>query len=391
MSDTTGMVFDANGATITPQGAGEMFFPLFDEALNAGKGFTCIGGRLQCGIDELDSQAMSIECLTGLGEHCFAAWQDARGERIGSSEFLDNGADVFDQVALDLFKGKADKLFNCGEAFPNLEVGPGLLTVIGAPPGRGKTAMAMQVLYDAVTNEDGLQAVVASLEVTTKTLIQRRIAMLIGVDFDAVRFNTLTTFQRKQVAQLSDFKETLQQIGFLKRERSGLGDLESLLAERSKPGLLLMDYVQLFGSEDANAQDRGAQTMKTARQFCDAGWAVIAVSAVNRMSYQKSEIGSFRDTSAIEYSGTSAYMLDEAEEYPSDEHKPPIRPMKLRCVKNRNGQPKSIDVMFNGPQMLFSPNEVDLSGFAMANEHEGDFDEWNAGLDPEHNTQGAAW
>lgn len=354
MSDPPRMVSDSTGVMITEHGALEMFFPLFDEALKAGKGFVCIGGKLQCGIDELDSEALGLECLTGRSEQSFAAWQDQRGERIGSSEFLDNGADVFTAVAHDLFSGKSDKLFDCGDAFPMLEVGPGLMTVIGAPPGRGKTALAMQVVYDAVGKEEGLQAVVASLEVTAATLIKRRLAMLLGVSFDAIRFNTLTSYQRAEIARQTEFKELLKQVGFLKQDKSGLGDLETLLAARRKPGLLLLDYVQLFGSDDANAQDRGAQTMKTARKFCEAGWAVIAVSAVNRSSYAKSDIGSFRDTSSIEYSGTSAYMLDEAKEYGEDEQKPAIREMKLRCVKNRNGVVKSIDVMFNGPQMLFS-------------------------------------
>ncbi|MCO8124498.1 DnaB helicase C-terminal domain-containing protein [Stieleria sp. TO1_6] len=296
----------------------------------------------------------------------------SKDDRPDQVEVLDNGADVFDRVADDLLEGKADNLFDCGDAFPMLEVGPGLLTIIGAPPGAGKSAMAMQVLYDAIANHTQLHAVVASLEMGAATLIKRKLAALLGCGFNAVRFNNLTDYQRQQVKNQHGFRDSLKRIGFLKQDHSGLGDLEAMLANSQRPGLLLLDYVQLFGSADANAQDRGAQTMATARRFCEAGWAVIAVSAVNRASYAAGGMGAFRDTSGIEYSGTSAYLLEEAEDHTGD--RPSIREMKLRCIKNRNGPLQSLDLLFNGPQMLFSPREP-------VSEYEGAFDSYNAGTE----------
>lgn len=295
------------------------------------------------------------------------------------AETLICGSDVFQQVQDALLAGQSDRLFNCGSAFPGVEIGPGLLTLLGAPPGRGKTALAMQALYDAIANEPDLRAVVASLEVSPATLVKRRLAMLLGVSFDQIRFNRLTAFQREDVANQHEFQQILERVDFVRQEACGLGDLEMLLKTRDEPGLLLLDYIQLFGSADINAQDRGMQTMATARRFCDAGWAVVAVSAVSRASYGKADIGGFRDTSSIEYSGTAAYILDEATEYGEDQPKPDIREMNLRCVKNRNGIPRSIPVFFNGPQMLFSSPEP-------VNPHEGDFDGFNDGDDvPESN------
>lgn len=292
---------------------------------------------------------------------------------LNPADCLIDGTEVLDRVLADIIAGKADKLFNCGDAFPGFEIGPGLMALVGAPPGRGKTALAMQALYDAIAKEDGLRAVVASLEVTPKVLVQRRLAMLAGVSFNQIRFNTLTEFQRSELADNCDeFREVLSSVSFLKPDHAGLGDLMNLMRS-TEPGLLLVDYIQLFGDLKATAQERGQATMSALMRFCEEGWGVIAISALNRSSYGKADIGSFRDTSSIEYGGTSAYLLEEVQEYEEDQDKPAIRPMKLRNVKNRNGPERHIDLLFNGPQLLFAPPEP-------VNECAGDFDDHNAGI-----------
>ncbi|MEO1616827.1 MAG: DnaB-like helicase C-terminal domain-containing protein [Planctomycetota bacterium] len=357
-----------------------LYFEQFDEALSRGSGVYDYGMGLQTDDPEIQSKINQFESVFHLGKAVLDEWHAQRGERIGLAEYLDNGGDVFDAVAKGIVSGEADRLFNCGEALRGIEIGPSLLTLLGAPPGRGKTALAMQAVYEAVKHEERLNVVVASLEVSAEMLLKRRIAMLLGVGFNQVRFNTLTQYQRQQLNDATvfqEFRETLSRVGFLKSEKSGLGDLLDLLHDSKEPGLLLLDYVQLFGSMDHSAQDRAIETMALARRFCDEGWGVIAVSAVSRASYSKAELGAFRDSSALEYSGTAGYMLDESETYKDAGDKPAIRPMKLRCVKNRNGPPKDLELLFNGPQMLFSaplpPNEC-----------EGDFDEWNSGAEAQN-------
>ncbi len=273
------------------------------------------------------------------------------------------GSAVFDEIVADLNAGKGDKLFDCGEALRGIEIGPGLLTLIGAPPGRGKTALVMQAAFEAVQHESGLRAVVASLEVSETTLIKRRIAKEIGAKFESIRFNNLTDHQREQIENLVDFRKTLDSIDFIPESACGLGDLEGLLTNKIQPGLLVMDYLQLFGSDSEDAKVRAAQTMATARRFCAAGWSVIAVSALSRGPatgkqgrYQGADLGSFRDSSAIEYSGAAAYSLEETEDY-KGATPPPIRPMRLKCLKNRNGERRDINLWFNGPQMFFAPGE----------------------------------
>ncbi|QDS91833.1 replicative DNA helicase [Roseimaritima multifibrata] len=281
------------------------------------------------------------------------------------SRRLIRGSTAFDKIVNGIKQGKKDKLFDCGYALRGIEIGPGILTLIGAPPGRGKTALTMQATYEAVQREPGLHAVVASLEVTEETLIKRRIAKEIGVSFEAVRFNRLTDRQRSKIAGLSKFREMLDSIDFVPESACGLGDLKTLMTDRVKPGLLVLDYIQLFGSEMDDPKARAALTMATARRFCAEGWAVVAVSAFSRNQSisgrsrtKGASLESFRDSSAIEYSGAAAYALDEASNCKGVDP-PPIRQMSLRCLKNRNGECRHINLWFNGPQLSFSRDEPD--------------------------------
>ncbi|MEM9368516.1 MAG: DnaB-like helicase C-terminal domain-containing protein [Planctomycetota bacterium] len=290
-------------------------------------------------------------------------------------ERLIRGSTVFDRIISDLLAGKADRLFDCGEALQGIEIGPGILTLIGAPTGRGKTALTMQAVYEAVEREQGLRAVVASMEVTEEMLIKRRIATQIGATFESIRFNKLSHEQRKQVAGLTGLRKALESIDFVPDSDSSLRSLESLLNRERKPGLLVLDYIQLFGSENEDAKVRASQTMATSRRFCAKDWAVVAVSALNRDSNRPGQsrgvgLDSFRDSSAIEYSGAAAYTLEEVGE-PRNDDPPPVRQMRLRCLKNRNGERKHLDLWFNGPHMFFTPGDATTDSVTDADAPQG--------------------
>lgn len=289
---------------------------------------------------------------------------------------LDDAAGVCRSVVTGILNGEADKLFDCGPAFPMIEVGPGLLALIGAPPGRGKSSLAMQLTYAAIANEPGLPVIVASLEMTPAVLIKRHLAGLIGVSYDNIRFNTLTDYQRQELTEAAKtFIDRLEGVKFLKQEFCGLGDLDRLRQAADKPGILVLDYLQLFGPPDDDAKARIGKTMTLATSYCDDGWAVICVSAVNRAGYETGGLAALRDSSGAEYGGSAMYLLNEVENPADPDRRDPIKWLQLECKKNRHGPQRSYDLYFNGPQMLFSPR-------GPVNECEGAFDAYNNGEDP---------
>ncbi|WP_182865025.1 DnaB-like helicase C-terminal domain-containing protein [Rhodopirellula sp. JC639] len=292
------------------------------------------------------------------------------------AHMFDDAADVCRSVVTGILNGEADKLFDCGPAFPKIEIGPGLLKLIGAPPGRGKTALAMELTYNAMANEPDLPVVVASLEMSAKVLIKRHLAGLAGVSYDAIRFNTLTTYQRQELA--NDASGLIQRIAgakFVKQDFCGIGDLDLWRQVTKKPGLLVLDYLQLFGNAGDDAKTRSEQTMAMASRYCADGWGVICVSALNRAGYNESSMAAFRDSNSVEYGASSAYLLNEATNPDDPDREDPIQWLRLECVKNRHGAKRSYDLYFNGPQMSFSERNPFTPPPA---EREAKFDQFNA-------------
>ena len=91
---------------------------------------------------------------------------------------------LWDRIAT----GKMPSLLTLGYALDGLEIGPGLVTVIGAPPGAGKTTLAMQVCFESCENDDNLRVVVANRESSMEVLLQRELVRRTGVSSKAIRF-----------------------------------------------------------------------------------------------------------------------------------------------------------------------------------------------------------
>lgn len=90
-------------------------------------------------------------------------------------------ADLLDQWRDDLLTG----------ALARLELGPGLVTLLGGPPGIGKTAFSMQLVFDALRLTPSLRALCCNIEMTPRVLLDRQLARLSGIDLDAIRYRRL--------------------------------------------------------------------------------------------------------------------------------------------------------------------------------------------------------
>jgi replicative DNA helicase len=93
--------------------------------------------------------------------------------------------------------------------------------------------------------------------------------------------------------------------------------------------------------------------MADVRRLADAGCGVLAVSAVGRQKDQHGRSGydglnlaSFRESSELEYGADAAYLLVRSAD--SDE-------ILLKCVKNRNDEPRDVPLRFVGEFQRFDP------------------------------------
>ena len=96
--------------------------------------------------------------------------------------------DSLERLMQRIRSGTMPELFKLGPATNGLEIGAGLVCVIGAPPGAGKTTLAMQMMFEALGNDPKLRAVVANRESSIEVLLQRELARRSGVNSKAIRF-----------------------------------------------------------------------------------------------------------------------------------------------------------------------------------------------------------
>lgn len=71
-------------------------------------------------------------------------------------------SDVFDRWRDEMLQGTPPVLYPVGNGeLARIEVGPGLVLLVGGPPGAGKTAFTMQTVTDALRLTPSLRAISA--------------------------------------------------------------------------------------------------------------------------------------------------------------------------------------------------------------------------------------
>ena len=291
-----------------------------------------------------------------------ADWTNAKPKRETTIPALS----VLDSLVDRVCSGDMPQLFKLGNALDGLEVGYGLLCVIGAPPGSGKTTLAMQVTAEALEHNPKLHVVVANKETDLFVLMQRELARRTGIAMRGIRFGNLTHRQQQMVREIFvSIRPQWERVSTL--EEQCLENLTSLLS--MEPGLLIVDYIQLYGPS-GDAKQGVAAVMSALRRLARAGWAIVGLSATSRTparsggksSHDSQKLGqaSFRDSSEIEFQADSCYLIvDEEPEKPEKK----VRRTTLLCVKNRHDEKVSKSLLFNKPKCCFEAGSDFVNDF----------------------------
>lgn len=253
--------------------------------------------------------------------------------------------------------------------FGRVRVGPGLLLLLGGPPGVGKTALAMQWALDALRASADLRAVVVNVETSPPALLDRQLARLSGIDLDLIRDRRADAMPPDRLAFGFDQLDAVaDRLAFV----NGPYTLEhaASAADDFKAGLLVIDYLQRVpptaNAAAADARQQLNAAMQYLRGFTDAGQAVVVLSALNRSrnrsgsTYAGAGLASFRDSSEIEYGADDAYLL--AAEPSGD-----AGAMVLQHVKARHGNPVNLSLIFDGAHQsftAFAPEERPTPGLS---------------------------
>lgn len=265
--------------------------------------------------------------------------------------------DVLDGWRDDVLSGKPPTFYPIGEGeLSRIEIGPGLVTLLGGAPGAGKTAFTMQAVVDALRLNPTLRAVVCNIEMPSGVLLDRQLARLSGVDLTTIRYRRLTAEHAERVDMgLATLAEVCDRLAFV-RPPFGLGNIAAT-ADEFNAGLIVLDYIQRITppGEHGDKRDSVDATMNHLRAFADAGVAVVVLSAVGRSKDSKGRssysgeglsLASFRESSELEFGADDAFILtpDEAEGN-----------VVLRHLKSRNGECRDLLMAFDKPLQRFTP------------------------------------
>src|SRR5262245_38350933 len=102
----------------------------------------------------------------------------------------------------DVLTGKAPTLYPIGTGdLAGIEIGPGLVTLLGGAPGAGKTAFAMQAVLDALRLTPTLRALVCNVEMSSAVLLDRQLARISGIDVATIRYRRLGANHAERIDQ----------------------------------------------------------------------------------------------------------------------------------------------------------------------------------------------
>lgn len=234
-----------------------------------------------------------------------------------------------------------------GKPRPRYETGliplvGGRITVIGAPPGRGKSTLAWQMTMSALNKTDTLTAGLCSTEMGPEFYFGQAVARAANIPLTAVQNEQLT---KQQVEMLMTAAESMQDMSRVWMCEKDSDSLRRMVKEH-QPGLVMIDYLQKLEISKGHRLDdrqRVAVACAVARDIADGGAAVLLVAAVSRQKdksgksgYAGLDLASFRDSSAIEYCADSAYILHR---------EPSSCEARLQCVKNRYGPVEDVDMV----------------------------------------------
>lgn len=266
--------------------------------------------------------------------------------------------DVFDGWRDDVLTGSPPVLYPIGDGdLGRIEIGPGLVTLFGGAPGAGKSAFAMQAVIDALRMTPTLRALVCSIEMPPRVLLDRQLARLSGIDLTAIRYRR---FDASHADRLDQAMHTLESLGERLAFVRPPFDLANVAASADgfEAELILLDYIQRIPPPGQHGDRRGAvdASMSYLRQFADAGVAVIVVAAVarakdrnGRSSYDGDglNLASFRESSELEFGADDAFILA-----PDRKHDDQV---VLRHLKARHTEAKDLVLRFDRPHQSFTP------------------------------------
>ena len=227
----------------------------------------------------------------------------------------------------------------------------GNLCIVGARPGVGKSAFALQLAEQAALTAG--RVLIYSMEMTADELAERFVARRSGIPLDAIIDGTLTEEQQKLMVKASAQLSTLpisindapnMTVAKIRAEALALPDLK----------LIIVDFLSLMqpGRKYENRNlELGAMSRELKNLAAELKIPIVALAQLNRGTSDEEvpSLRSLRDSGELEQNANKILLLWNIDK--EQNH------VGLFVAKNRRGRTGSVKLHFDGAHMSFT--EID--------------------------------
>ncbi len=237
-------------------------------------------------------------------------------------------------------------------AMPGGALRRGDKVVIGGPPGIGKTAFALQLSISAAATNRDLQIVWCAGEMHEHQLRNRALCCQSGLTLDVLKrpWDELTPLPKAQKQQaIDDLRDIGSRIHFVKAPLTPTV-IESAIRETGARWIVV-DYLQLCRTETATSSRRDEIDLVVHELTRMAQMYRAVVFIISNMA-KGSERGrtvfdAFKESSEIAFAADLCYVGELfGKQNDPDDDLPDEVGVKWRCLKARNGMPRSITTRF---------------------------------------------
>lgn len=240
------------------------------------------------------------------------------------------------------------------------------LIVLAARPSMGKTSLALLFLLTAIESlSSDKTAQFYSLEMPAKQLVQRLIAMLAKINLHKLRAADLDEHEWSLVsiamAKLKGLEGRLIIDDEAALTPAQLRSRARLNARKhGKPGIILVDYLQLMRSSKAKVENRNLEIAEISASLKalakEMNCPVVALSQLNRgvesRPNKRPNNGDLRESGAIEQDADMILFIYRDEVYNPETEDKGIA--EIIISKNRNGPTSYVRTAFIGEKTLFA-------------------------------------
>jgi len=237
---------------------------------------------------------------------------------------------------------------------------PGLQVIIAAQTSRGKTALAVQLIRDAL--DKGLAVYVFSLETTAERLLLRMLIADTGYDKDML--------MRGEMPSAADWVKVREKIDELKKlplyiDDSGArtpfdirNEIQRISSRSEKPGLVVVDYLQLVtavGKHGTREQEVTSISRDLRAIWKDFNVVGCVLAQFNRKAGDDKEptLSDIRESGAVEQDARVVIFLHYP--YRKDEVViPRVETVRVILAKNTDGPVGSIECDFHKHLCMFT-------------------------------------